>query len=117
MPRGLDYSPKLARSFGLIDRPCFVGHTHVPGVITRDMRWTSPADCGGVWETGGLACIVNVGSVGQPRDGDTRAAYALFDGETVRLRRVTNDVQGTEDEIHALRDLHDQLAHLLIERR
>jgi diadenosine tetraphosphatase ApaH/serine/threonine PP2A family protein phosphatase len=115
LPRGLDYSPKLARCFGLIDRPCFVGHTHVPGIITRDMRWTSPADCGGVWETGGLACIINVGSVGQPRDGDVRAAYAIFDGETATLRRVPYDVQGTVDEILAVPDLPDLLAHRLLE--
>jgi predicted phosphodiesterase len=115
MPRGLDYSPKLARSFGLIDRPCFVGHTHVPGIITRDMRWTSPGECNGIWETGGLACIINVGSVGQPRDGDVRAAYALFDGETATLRRVGYDVQATADEILAVPDLPDLLAHRLIE--
>jgi diadenosine tetraphosphatase ApaH/serine/threonine PP2A family protein phosphatase len=41
------------------------------------------------------AWLINPGSVGQPRDGDPRAAYALFDSETARLtlKRVEYDTQ------------------------
>ncbi len=115
LPRRQDYSPKLARSFRLIDRPCFVGHTHVPGVIDDEMRWISPHDCGGEHDTRGRACIVNVGSVGQPRDGDLRASYALFDGRTVRFRRVAYDVQVTAAEIRSVPQLPDLLAQRLLE--
>jgi len=49
----------------------------------------------------GTLYLVNPGSVGQPRDGDPRAAYAIFDAEqnTVSLRRVRYPVQRTADEI------------------
>jgi diadenosine tetraphosphatase ApaH/serine/threonine PP2A family protein phosphatase len=45
--------------------------------------------------------MVNPGSVGQPRDGDPRAAYAIYDTEQkiVRLRRVSYPIQQTADDI------------------
>jgi diadenosine tetraphosphatase ApaH/serine/threonine PP2A family protein phosphatase len=47
--------------------------------------------------------IINVGAVGQPRDGDPRAAYAVFDDQTneVELRRVEYDVETTRKKILA----------------
>jgi predicted phosphodiesterase len=57
----------------------FVGHTHVQAVI----RVASKTFC-------------NPGSVGQPRDGDPRAAYALLDGEQIISRRVTYDITKTQ---------------------
>ncbi len=110
MPRSRDYSPKLARAFKLIDRPCFIGHTHVPGVIGEDFSWTSPAACDGRFDTRGERCIVNVGSVGQPRDGDVRASYALFDGRLVSFRRVAYDLDATARAIRATQGLPFALA-------
>jgi diadenosine tetraphosphatase ApaH/serine/threonine PP2A family protein phosphatase len=115
LPHGQDYSPKLARSFRLIDRPCFVGHTHVPGVVRGDLTWGSPSDLAGHFDTQGAACLVNVGSVGQPRDGDLRACYALFDGRAVTWRRVPYDVQAAADDILATRALPPLLAQRLLE--
>jgi diadenosine tetraphosphatase ApaH/serine/threonine PP2A family protein phosphatase len=115
LPRNRDYSPKLARSFRLIDRPCFVGHTHVPGVIGSDLSWISPGACPDGYDTRGNRCIVNVGSVGQPRDGDTRAAYALYDGRRVTFRRVSYDVAATARAIRATRELPAALAQRLEE--
>jgi diadenosine tetraphosphatase ApaH/serine/threonine PP2A family protein phosphatase len=45
--------------------------------------------------------LINVGSVGQPRDGDSRAAYGLLDLDkmTIRMRRVTYDIQGAQRHI------------------
>jgi len=114
-PSGRDYSPKLLRSFRLIDRPCFVGHTHVPGVIRQDLTWTSPADCAERFDTAGESCIVNAGSVGQPRDGDVRASYALFDGRVVTFRRVPYDVNVSAREIFAVPELPDPLGQRLYE--
>jgi diadenosine tetraphosphatase ApaH/serine/threonine PP2A family protein phosphatase len=115
LPHGVDYSPKLARSFRLIDRPCFVGHTHVPGVIRGDMTWGAPTAGGGQFDTRGAPCLVNVGSIGQPRDGDLRASYALFDGQTVTFRRVAYDVQAAAHDILATRALPPVLAQRLLE--
>jgi diadenosine tetraphosphatase ApaH/serine/threonine PP2A family protein phosphatase len=45
--------------------------------------------------------LINVGSVGQPRDGDPRAAYGLLDmaRKTIRLRRVVYDIAGAQQRI------------------
>jgi diadenosine tetraphosphatase ApaH/serine/threonine PP2A family protein phosphatase len=59
-------------------RLLFSGHTHVQ--IHADF---------------GDRAYCNPGSVGQPRDGDCRAAYALLDGATVTLRRVAYDIDRT----------------------
>jgi diadenosine tetraphosphatase ApaH/serine/threonine PP2A family protein phosphatase len=77
-------------------RLCFVGHSHVPAV------W-SIGSAGPAHERGDVAVelrpgrryLVNVGSVGQPRDGDARAAYAIWDVEErrVAVRRVPYDVE------------------------
>ena len=85
-------------------RFCFFGHTHLPAVFTAA---DDPATTGN-----GLAedemrlpargpALINVGSVGQPRDGDPRAAYGLIDLDkgTIRLRRTVYDVQGAQKKI------------------
>jgi len=115
LPRQQDYSPKLTRCFRGLDRPCFVGHTHVPGVIDHALKWIAPTDCGEVYDTDGAPCFINVGSVGQPRDGDLRASYALFDGRQVRFRRVPYDVHRAAQRIFAERDLPDVLGQRLLE--
>jgi diadenosine tetraphosphatase ApaH/serine/threonine PP2A family protein phosphatase len=76
-------------------RVCFVGHSHRPGV------W-SVGSTGRDHEPGarevelenGRRYVINVGSVGQPRDGDPRACYALWDpdGRRVTLERVPYDL-------------------------
>jgi len=40
-------------------------------------------------------CLINVGSVGQPRDGDRRASYVIVDDEAVTFRRLEYDVERT----------------------
>lgn len=48
-----------------------------------------------------VRCLVNVGSVGQPRDGDPRAAYAVFDNKnrSVEMVRVEYDVARAAEKI------------------
>lgn len=73
---------------------CFAGHTHVPGILA--------AKIGQFRVQPGGRFFVNVGSVGQPRDGDPRAAYGVFDVDAMRyeLARVPYDVDAT---VRALR--------------
>ena len=59
----------------------FSGHTHVQTLINLTDART----------------YCNPGSVGQPRDGDCRAAYATFDGSAIELRRVEYDIDRTVD--------------------
>jgi diadenosine tetraphosphatase ApaH/serine/threonine PP2A family protein phosphatase len=59
--------------------------------------------------------MINVGSVGQPRDGDPRSCYVVLDGKTVRFRRVEYDCRTTRDAIHAIPELDNFLGDRLLE--
>ena len=102
---------KLQRIFALIDRPCFVGHTHWPGMHRPDYRFTQATDDHREFRLEG-PCIVNVGSVGQPRDGDPRASFAVVDGDRVEVHRVPYDFRRTQAKILAA-GLHPALAERL----
>lgn len=102
---------KMAQLFALIDRPCFVGHTHWPGVHGPDYRFTPATDELREFRLQG-PCIVNVGSVGQPRDGDPRASFAVVHGDRVEFHRVAYDFRRTQAKILAA-GLHPALAERL----
>jgi diadenosine tetraphosphatase ApaH/serine/threonine PP2A family protein phosphatase len=92
-----------AAEFGV----CLVGHTHIPAVFVRgeDGHIKTQAFRPGepLRLAGASRYIINVGSVGQPRDGDPRAAYLIFDGEdmTVTLHRVAYPVAATQAKMAA----------------
>lgn len=72
---------------------CFVGHTHVPVVFSYYQAENGPEVCEAsvlpveeTFEMGKERQIINPGSVGQPRDGDARAAYAIIDTEANTLQ-------------------------------
>jgi predicted phosphodiesterase len=74
---------KMERLFQLVDRYCFQGHTHVPGVFTEGYQFYAPEEIDNEYTLGDGKLMINVGSVGQPRDGDNRACYiVLEDGVT-----------------------------------
>ena len=81
---------------------CFIGHTHRPIIYHRDHSVNSFA-----FETLTIEknqkYLINVGSVGQPRDGDWRAAYAIYDTETneIVLRRIPYDLEAAQRAILA----------------
>ncbi len=84
----------------------FYGHTHQQ-IAFREMRRgahviVTPLDDETI-VLGGIRTLINPGSVGQPRDGDPRAAYAVFDTEsgTVELRRVAYDISEAQRRIRA----------------
>jgi predicted phosphodiesterase len=101
--------------FELQDTPySVVGHTHVPLVVEEtapgQFDVVSPHD-GEVVELSGKRCCINPGGVGQPRDGDPRACYALLDtgAATVTYRRVDNDIARTQRRMRE-RGLPERLA-------
>lgn len=65
---------------------CFVGHTHLPGVMSETLGVLRPRP--------GHRFIINMGSVGQPRDGDARACMGYFDTESFAfdLKRIPYNV-------------------------
>jgi predicted phosphodiesterase len=108
---------KLERLFAMIERYAFQGHTHVPGVFTEDGRFLSPADIGGKYSLGNSKLMINVGSVGQPRDGDPRACYLLLNDNAIEYRRVPYPLEKTVAKIHAITELDPFLGDRLKEGR
>lgn len=92
---------------------CFHGHTHVPVVFERQ-RSVRRAALSRLHLEVGSRYFINVGSVGQPRDGDPRAAYVIYDvaERTVELRRVVYDVAAAQSTIQEA-GLPDRLARRL----
>ncbi len=82
---------------------CMIGHSHVPGAFEwgrRGIRYTRDAEIPLQVE---CRYLVNVGSVGQPRDGDPRAAYLVVDDERGALThvRLEYDIEGAMQRIVA----------------
>ncbi len=81
---------------------CFFGHTHVPVAFMKDSMVR-----GGTYSKfklePGKKYFVNVGSVGQPRDGNPKSAYVVYDLEegTIELRRLDYDMATTQQKIVA----------------
>ena len=98
---------------------CFQGHTHVPGVFTENMQFVSPEETKGTSPTNSTArkTLCNVGSVGQPRDGNWRACYVVLDNETITFRRVEYDVDTTVRKIYDVPDLDNFLGDRLRDGR
>jgi diadenosine tetraphosphatase ApaH/serine/threonine PP2A family protein phosphatase len=86
---------------------CLFGHTHVPAVFRQDRDFKSLGPPRGVRHRIALEpdvkYLINCGAVGQPRDGDPRAACGLFDTEsqTVTVLRVSYDVAAAQAKIIA----------------
>ena len=96
-PRSWRYvlSPQAAaREFNAFDESfCFIGHSHVPMIVLRTEVGTSELLDGEVALPAGARVLINVGSVGQPRDGDPRACFAMLDldDRSAALVRVPYD--------------------------
>jgi predicted phosphodiesterase len=96
-----------------------VGHTHYPGVIEeRSENFIVTGTIDNCYKIrNGTKAIVNVGSVGQPRDRDVRACYVELNGDEVYFHRVEYNVQDTVDKIHSSGALHESLGYRLLEGR
>ena len=116
-PEDIYNSRKMDALLGRIDRYCFQGHTHLPGVFTSDYRFVTPEECSYQYRLDGRKVMVNVGSVGQPRDGDPRACYVILDGDLITYRRLEYDAQGTARKIYGTPELADMLGDRLLTGR
>lgn len=116
----LVHEEAAAASFGLLEtKYLLVGHSHLPltfgsedGRLIGKQRLSEDETV----ELGSRRIILNPGSVGQPRDGDSRAAYAVYDAEarTVSLHRVEYDVQSMQQDMLAFElppRMAERLAH------
>jgi len=93
---------KLNAIFDRVQHLCFVGHTHVPGVFLEDPDFYGIDELDYVYPIrNDERAIINVGSVGQPRDQDIRASLVIVSNEKVEFVRVEYDVEATIDQIIA----------------
>ncbi|MBN2712274.1 MAG: metallophosphoesterase family protein [Planctomycetes bacterium] len=101
LPEDATYNPaKLEAVFDMISCRCFVGHTHRPGILTEEPKWYSEKDLGMEYEfRENEKLIINVSSVGQPRDRDPRACYAMLTDEGIVWHRVEYDVETTVSKV------------------
>jgi diadenosine tetraphosphatase ApaH/serine/threonine PP2A family protein phosphatase len=82
----------------------FVGHTHVPTVVSESPESSEGCELGRLRDgesvdlSGDQRLVLNPGSVGQPRDGDRRASYGLLDTGacTFTLHRVEYEIAATQ---------------------
>lgn len=117
-----DYLAELLAGFPATHS--FVGHTHVPAALMayvdreicpmrpdwnrrltfigpRSLFYVPTGDCV-LTGIAGRKIVFNPGSVGQPRDDDPRASWALYDGDSILFRRVEYDVQATVEKLQRL---------------
>ncbi|MCZ6785725.1 MAG: metallophosphoesterase family protein [Planctomycetota bacterium] len=104
---------KLREIFDRFERICFIGHSHIAGVYTQELRYIDPKTIGNEYRIEeGRKALVNTGAVGQPRDGDPRASYVTYDGRTVRFHRLEYDCNKTMEKIYK----EDRLPNYLADR-
>ncbi len=101
--------------FERVKRLSFQGHTHMPGVFTGECEFITPDECDHRFVLGDEKLMINVGSVGQPRDEDPRSCYVILDDKRQELefRRVSYDIERTIQKIYDIPDLDDMLGDRL----
>jgi len=109
---------KMHGLFERITHLCFVGHTHVPGVFLDTPDFYSPEELDWAYEVNpSRKAMINVGSVGQPRDRDNRAGYVLVQRNAVRFIRVAYDIEAVTRKVLAIPELDDYLGSRLRDGR
>jgi len=123
-PDDVNDTLKMDIFWGLTKHISFQGHTHVPGVF-MGRKFYSPDE----FEDGTMELMpdqkymVNVGSVGQPRDSNTNACYVIAEGESfekpIRLtyRRIQYPIQDAVDKICRIKELDQFFGSRLLEGR
>ena len=104
---------KLHEVFNMIDPYCMVGHTHLPCCIMEDMELIVPEGTAMTVELGEKKTILNIGSVGQPRDGDNRACFIMMDDGRITYHRVAYNFQKTKEKLEALGEDYGVLGYRL----
>lgn len=117
-PEDVDDKRKMASLFKLVPKYCFLGHTHVPGVFVDETnnngnyQYFSVRDItenfNGRYPLGDQKLLINVGSIGQPRDQNPESCYVVIQYEEnssdnyVEYHRVRYDVSKTQMEIQEI---------------
>ena len=116
-PEDIYNKRKLEKIFALIRGHAFQGHTHVPGVFTEGCEFFAPEEIDYEYRLGSAKTMINVGSVGQPRDGDPRPCYVVLEDDVVRFRRVEYSFEDTIKKIYDVPELDNFLGDRLRDGR
>ncbi len=102
---------KIREIFEQVDKICFVGHTHTPGIITTKSKWYGIHDFDEVWDIKSEEKVIcNTGSVGQPRDKDNRACYITVTPDEIQYHRIPYDFRKTQEKILKIKQLDNRNA-------
>jgi len=110
---------KMDEIFELLPKYGFGGHTHQPGVFIAGTGHRTPEELGGRYELGAQKALVNIGSVGQPRDGNTMACFAILKPPSngtpgaVEWVRVAYDIAAVQEKIRRTRGIDELCAERL----
>lgn len=105
MPEEFYYTFDVEDAYVTISRMksplCFIGHTHIPAIFASDNTKVNYIEGPYLKIDSEKKYIINVGAVGQPRDGDGRASYAVYDDEeaTIEIKRVEYDIKKAQEKI------------------
>lgn len=106
---------KLSVIFERVRNIAMVGHTHQPGVFTDEPDFYPPNELtDNAYTFSDERAIINVGSVGQPRDLDPRACYVVLHPDKAQFVRVEYDVQATAGKIRSIAELDDYLGERIL---
>jgi diadenosine tetraphosphatase ApaH/serine/threonine PP2A family protein phosphatase len=108
---------KFVSIFERFEKLCFVGHTHVPGVFLEGPDFYSPDELEYRFELSDEKAVINVGSVGQPRDRDPRSSFVVVTEKAVEFVRLPYDVDTTVKKVYAIPELDNFLGTRLIDGR
>jgi len=108
---------KFVSIFERFDRLCFVGHTHVPGVFLEGPDFYSPDELDYKFELTDEKAIINVGSVGQPRDRDPRSSFVVVTDAHIEFVRLAYDIETTVKKVEAIEELDNFLGARLLDGR
>ena len=116
-PEDIYNQKKMEKLFSLITRGCFQGHTHVPGVFLESLEFITPEQTKYEYIPKEEKFMINVGSVGQPRDGDPRSCYIVQEDSKITFHRVEYDFDVTANKIYDTPDLDNFLGDRIKEGR
>lgn len=109
---------KVRLMFERVEHVCFVGHTHLPGVFLDEPDFYLPEELGDTYPIiDDEKAIINIGSVGQPRDKDNRASYVFIEGNELHFVRLDYDFETTMEKIKAIDKLDNFHAERLRDGR
>ena len=109
---------KMQQIFQRFEQYCFVGHTHTQGVFTDEPDFYAPDELSYSYKFREREkAVINVGSVGQPRDRDPRSAYGILYDDRVEFVRLEYDIAAVVKKIEHIPDLSDFFGQRLLDGR